>query len=522
MDAGFASGETGSAVLGMSRNTYLYRLQVFGEGGPVQVDFRDPNNVEGGNPSGKFRYAEYRKKIEPLARRAFEAKGNKRVLSKSEIRELGEALFNTMFDQALRIHFLERYHKVVHDKDANLLRMELEFDEASVPHLASLPWEFMCVPHNQITGALWLATAPRLILARTHGLWQAADDVALAPGETLRIGLAIAAPEGLGKVSHEGLWEELKTLADRHDQIALLPLANPATKEKIDELLEERPHIFHFIGHGRQQDPEGQQPGEIAIVRQPWLARWIDAEQFSTILNRHRPRIVLLQACQGAAGSPAKAFVSVASQIVRQNIPAVVAMQYEVSNATARRFAREFYRRLAQGRPLDEAAQEGRQEISDFHETIDFAIPVLYMRSRHGQVIQPSDEEKANLTSQEKDSAAPLPQLSESRSVLPRVRLILLNCGPFDSNAAMRNVFTTTPELKLWAHSVPGSGAPDSRVDALIAYLIDRFRADTKENGLVLFLRTLSERKDEGDMCKESLAQVADALSRELKPPEWL
>jgi hypothetical protein len=510
----------------MSRNTYQYRLRVFGEKGPVQVDFRDPDNVAAGNPGGAFRYAAHQETIERLAGRAFEAKGNKRALSKREIRELGEALFKSLFDKELRIHFLERYHKVVHESEAGLLRLELEFDEASVPHLASLPWEFMRAPHNQITGALWLATAPGLILARTRGLWLPADDVTLAPGETLRIGLAVAAPEGLGKGSYEELWAELEALAEEHDQITLLPLANPATKESIDDLLEQRPHIFHFIGHGRRPDAEGRRPGEMAIVRRPRLARWIDVEQFSTVLSRHRPHVVLLQACQGAAGSSAKAFVSVASQVVRQNVPAVVAMQYEVSNATARRYAREFYRRLAQGKPLDEAAQEGRHEISDFHETLDFAIPVLYMRSRHGQlIVSPPDDRSDALAGpalQEKAPAHATSSIEEPEAVLPRVRRILLECGRFDSNAEVRNIFGSEPKLRLWKDNVPDAQAPAARVDALMAYLIDRFRADTGENGLVLFLQALSEKTMEGDVCKESLAKAAGALSRELEPPEWL
>ncbi|HSM54525.1 MAG TPA: CHAT domain-containing protein [Candidatus Sulfomarinibacteraceae bacterium] len=371
----------------MSANTYMYRLRIFSKKGPVQVDFRDPHNVEGGNPGGKFRYKKYGKTIEPLAARASAAGKNTRALSKDEIRQLGEALFKTLFDKELRTHFLERYHKVVHGSKGNLLRLELEFNEANAPELVALPWEFMRAPsNNQITGALWLATAPRLILARTRGLWLPADNLALAPDETLKIGVAVADPEGLGKVKYKKLWAELQNLAGEHDRIELLPLAHPATRDSIDELLGHKPHIFHFIGHGRLEKSNGREFGEIAIVREPHLPRWIDAEQFSTFLNRHRPKIVVLQACKGAAGASGEAFVSVASQIVRQNIPAVIAMQYEVSNATARRFARRFYRRLAEGKPVDEAVQEGRNTISDFHESLDFSIPVLYMRSRHGQV----------------------------------------------------------------------------------------------------------------------------------------
>jgi hypothetical protein len=118
---------------------------------------------------------------------------------------------------------------------------------------------------------------------------------------------------------------------------------------------------------------------------------WLDGTPFSELFARHRPGIVLLQACEGAYTVPqqvTQAHSSVASQIVGQNIPVVVAMQYEITNAAARKFAREFYRRLAQEvpDPVDKAFQEGRFQIAGSHANRQFATPVLFMRVADGRL----------------------------------------------------------------------------------------------------------------------------------------
>lgn len=125
----------------------------------------------------------------------------------------------------------------------------------------------------------------------------------------------------------------------------------------IDNVSERKPHIFHFIGHGRLRDEQGQEVGQIALMRPNQRARWVDAESFSTLFDRHRPGIVLLMVRESGATSSSQAFVGVASEIVQHNIPVMVAMQYEVANYVAGTFSVEFYKRIAQGDPVDKAAQ---------------------------------------------------------------------------------------------------------------------------------------------------------------------
>ena len=106
----------------------------------------------------------------------------------------------------------------------------------------------------------------------------------------------------------------------------------------------------------------------------------------------------MLQACEGAMLSSSQAFVGLASRVVQQNIPVVVAMQYEVSNATASRFARRFYQQLAEDDPVDIAAQYGRRAIAlgpTQYRKRDFATPVIFMRVPDGYLFNRPDSKSA-------------------------------------------------------------------------------------------------------------------------------
>jgi tetratricopeptide (TPR) repeat protein len=105
-------------------------------------------------------------------------------------------------------------------------------------------------------------------------------------------------------------------------------------------------------------------------------------------------RLVVLNACESAAvpGEVSEevgfdAFAGVASSLVLGGMPAVVAMQFKISDPAAIAFSRAFYQRLAAGDPVDTAVAEGRQEIHSVDPACsEWATPVLFMRTRTGEL----------------------------------------------------------------------------------------------------------------------------------------
>lgn len=368
----------------MTQPYYTYRIHITHED-TVRIEKLDGDNNDRDQPSGAFKYGDKRKRrIQELHLAAHENK-----LTVLELQELGEELFEALFDGGLQRDFFN-FHKEARRNQA-FLRIELDVDEQHLPHIAALPWEFMHVPSKAGYSTFWLSTNPHLIFSRRGSRGDEPAPIQLAEDEPLRIALVVAAPNGLASVKYNPIWEELQNWATTNTgRVELLDIINPATPRTIDKMLEQKPHICHFIGHGRLKDEAQNDVRQIALVdtmlNDPL---WLGAQEFSELFDRHQPGIVLLQACESATSSNSEAFVSVASHIVQQNIPVVVAMQYEVSNVTAQTFGIEFYERLGQGEPVDKAAQEGRRSIAlgpSRYTTRDFATPVIFMRVKDGRL----------------------------------------------------------------------------------------------------------------------------------------
>jgi CHAT domain-containing protein len=93
----------------------------------------------------------------------------------------------------------------------------------------------------------------------------------------------------------------------------------------------------------------------------------------------------MLMACRSAQSSTRDAFIGLGPQLVKIGLPAVVAMQDDISVPSARRFGERFYRRLLEHGVVDLAMNEARSAlITD--KRYDAAVPVLFMRLRHGRL----------------------------------------------------------------------------------------------------------------------------------------
>ncbi len=401
----------------MPKSYYTYRILVSNDK-RVQVQKFDFRNQFIGEDSGDFRYQE---KVTQEVKELLEITLKNELNNSDKSRLLGEALFDVLFDDGLCRDFVAFHTQVVRENE-QLLRVELKIDEQSMPDVMSLPWEFMCVPRRFNANPIWLATSPNLVFSRYRSQRIAAKPIQLNKNERLRIALVVSAPKNLDPVAYEKVQDELKNLDNREVRIELLPVINPASPHAINAVLEKEPHIFHFIGHGRLKNENHQEIGQIAFVDQLGDARWVNADYFSNLFDRHRPGVVMLQACEGGMLSASQAFVGVASRVLQQNIPVVVAMQYEVTNSTANRFSRRFYEELAKGRPVDIAAQEGRYAIAldeTEYKKRDFATPIIFMCVPNGYLFDWSDDNSTVKSADAVDSPDPPKIIKTPEPILP-------------------------------------------------------------------------------------------------------
>jgi len=105
-------------------------------------------------------------------------------------------------------------------------------------------------------------------------------------------------------------------------------------------------------------------------------------------------RLAILNACEGARQSDQDPFSGIAQSLCQQRLPAVVAMQFEISDDAAKTFAEEFYKAVAEGYPVDAAVSEARKALFTGRFGQEWATPVLYMRPSSGVLFNVQQEPK--------------------------------------------------------------------------------------------------------------------------------
>src|SRR3954447_25312974 len=117
-----------------------------------------------------------------------------------------------------------------------------------------------------------------------------------------------------------------------------------------------------------------------AFQRRTWVVSWAITTRFG--LFSSMPVKVLVEANTTPSSSTA-------ATLVRRGVAAVVAMQYEITDAASIEFSRSFYDAVADGLPVDVAVADARKSVSvAIANTLEWGTPVLFMRSRDGKLFR--------------------------------------------------------------------------------------------------------------------------------------
>jgi len=269
-----------------------------------------------------------------------------------------------------------------------------------VPELARLPWEYLYNPsRNQ-----FLALSNTTPLVRYLDLPE--PDRRLAVKPPMRVLALISSPSDYPALDVEQEWARLRTaLANLEQQgTAILErLVEPTLSTLQERLRQSDVHIFHFSGHGTFDEQTAD--GVLLLENEAKRGQRVPAEYLGTLLHDHRPlRLAILNACEGARSSPINPFVGTAQTLVQQGIPAVIAMQFEVTDTAAITFAQEFYRALAVSYPVDAAVAEARKAIFIQDNALEWGTPVLFMRAPDGIILQMQSEDDTPMGTQAKQA----------------------------------------------------------------------------------------------------------------------
>ncbi|PYU57967.1 MAG: hypothetical protein DMG55_18190 [Acidobacteria bacterium] len=295
-------------------------------------------------------------------------------------KEFGGKLFGAIFSGEM-IAQLRGSMEQASDKDHGL-RIRLRLTD--VPSLADLPWEFLYDANQNH----FLTTSTETPVVRFLDLPQRIAPLRVAL--PLRVLVMIASPRNLKRLDTEGEWARLQeSLGDLVSAGQLVIERLPAaTLDALRLRARGAPfHVFHFIGHGGFD--EAAQDGVLQFEDESGMSYPVRGEMLGMQLHDHRSlRLAVLNACEGARSSRQDPFSGVAQSLLQQRVPAVIAMQFEISDAAAKVFALEFYRAVAEGNPVDAAVCESRKALFKEEFGQEWATPVLYMRSQEGQLFE--------------------------------------------------------------------------------------------------------------------------------------
>ena len=300
-----------------------------------------------------------------------------------QLTTFGQDLFRGLFATP-EVHVCyDRAIRAMREDQSNglLLRLTIPPDDAL---LRTTPWEFL---HD---GRQFLSVSNRTPIVRyvepPEGTF-----TSLPLDLPLRILVVIASPRdqrpldvnqekcNIGAVLQENPNVEIEIL--EHATCGALQ------KKLSRAVAERRPfHILHFIGHGLHEHEQNC----LLFEDKDGRSDPVDGDAMYTLLQDYRTvRVAVLNTCLAGAGreSAARPFANVATSLVTAGIPAVVAMQFPISDQAALTFSEHFYYNLGMGYSVVAAVAEARKAIyTNLRDTVEFGTPVLFSRVREGVI----------------------------------------------------------------------------------------------------------------------------------------
>ena len=287
--------------------------------------------------------------------------------------ELGGALATSL----LRGDVAAGYDAARQAAVANGRGLRLTLSLGSAPALLGVPWELLYRPPT------FLANQRQTPVVRHLDVPGLPEPPAIEG--TVRILGVIANPDDTAPLDVDAERSRVERAVAEVVAAGLVTLdwLEPATPRRLREVLRDGSyHVLHYVGHG-DFTPAGDGVLYLeASADHPGAAHTeLDSNELASLLaDQTSLRLVVLNACDGARTSLTDPFAGVATTLVQLGVPAVVAMQFAISDAAAILFAEELYTNLIGRRsPIDAAVSEARKAIYIEQGTVEWATPVLFM-----------------------------------------------------------------------------------------------------------------------------------------------
>ena len=305
----------------------------------------------------------------------------RRLISPGELPavDLGREMFEFLFHGRMREHLAAIRNQAAVQGTQLQVRLRIR-----PPELAALPWEFL---YDQGRDDYLCLSGPlirHVEVLEPHRLLEVAGP--------LRVLGMVSSPSGLAQLDSEKERELLERSLHpfiTKGSVELRWVPGQTWRDLRNAVQGGSWHVFHFIGHGAFSDAHGE--GVLTLADEDGKPYPLAATDLGRVLAGARGslRLVVLNSCQTAEASSHDVFSSTAAVLMRRGIPAVIAMQYEISDPAAIAFARGLYEAVARLLPVDQAVTSARMDVKLSRGTLEWAVPVVYLRSSSGALFAP-------------------------------------------------------------------------------------------------------------------------------------
>jgi len=290
------------------------------------------------------------------------------------------------------------WNDVFQDWRNGCIRVLLELDRRAAERIDSIPFEALCSVDTAdlVNVQDHFAAARGVSIVRKIGGVPGARRDSPPVDLPLRVLVFASNPEDLPDQEKLNIADEIKAIRDAIADSAELiqlqivePSKEPAPTFGTLCELGPKSHVLHFIGHGNADvgAPNHHFPhvgkarkGRLLLQDQAGRADWRDISEVTGALLNTDTQLIVLNGCHTAAVS-----------VLACQFPAVIGMQFRISDPVATCFARGLYKQLADTGQLDDALHCARDEIrrqSPSDCRWEYRTPVLYMQSEDGILLR--------------------------------------------------------------------------------------------------------------------------------------
>lgn len=369
-----------------------------------EVLYRLGETLRGDDPM-HVRHAGQSESLSPL-------RGASPAATRTLPQRLGDDLFRAVFSGPV-LSLFERSMGMLHGSQRGLrIKIHIDPEDPSLTQLTSLPWEFIYRKDTRD----FLNLSKYTPIVRYLDVQRPFSPLPLE--RPLRILVVLSDPPEYVALDLERERALIEKTWARQEGIEVDFMERVSITALQQRLVHERYHVLHYMGHGAFDEYSGQ--GVLVMQDADGHGQLVDGSSLGILLRDVRSlRLAFLNACETATVTRDQGldpFAGVASAMVMAGIPAVVAMQFPISDEAAINFSSTFYPLLAQGDPVDVAVAEGRRAIRLVDSrSMEWGTPVLFMRAPKGDIFRVRDRQSAETPSTQLPETATAPRIDRAQ-----------------------------------------------------------------------------------------------------------